>query len=251
MLPHIDAPLNESMRVITGCLQSTHSSFLPILSGITPSETRRSASCLRLYTKALNPKHLLHKTLYLKPSPKCLRSRKPLRSFVEWLSINGEPTTPIPAALQSFIPAFGPQPPGCDLPRNAWVQLNRLRTGVGWFAANMKLMSLCSSDLCECGKVQTAHHILHDCTKFKPPHQWGGWPCYFEIPYPIKVLTNMYSCLCIQKKHVVWKYTYIKPCKWVLFTLRMFQDKCNHDCNRDYFQCNCNCDWLHCDFGYS
>ena len=30
-------------------------------------------------------------------------------------------------------------------------------------------MGLCGSDLCECGKVQTAHHILHDSTKFKPP----------------------------------------------------------------------------------
>jgi len=152
-----------------GCLRSTPFSFLPILSGITPSETRRSASCLRLYTKALNPKHLLHETLYLKPFPKRLRSRKPPRSFVEMLSINGEPTTPIHAALQSFIPAFGPQPPGCDLPRNAWVQLNRLRTGVGRFSANMKLMGLCGTDWCECGKVQTAHHILHDCTIFKPP----------------------------------------------------------------------------------
>jgi len=84
------------------------------------------------------------------------------------LSINGEPTTPIPAALPSFIPAFGPQRPGCDLPRNAWVQLNRLRTGGGRYAANMNLMGLCGSDLCACGKVQTAHPILHDCTKFKP-----------------------------------------------------------------------------------
>jgi len=66
----------------------------------------------------------------------------------------------------NVIPAFGPQPPGCDLPRNAWVQL---RTGVGRFAAIMKLMGLCGSDMCECGKVQTALHILHDCTKFKPP----------------------------------------------------------------------------------
>jgi len=109
---HIDVPLNESMCVITGCLRSTPSSFLPILSDITPSETRRSASSLKLYIKSLNPKHLLHETLYLKPSPKRLRSRKPLHSFVELLSINGEPITPIPAAPQSFIPAFGPQSPG-------------------------------------------------------------------------------------------------------------------------------------------
>jgi len=86
---------------------------------------------------------------------------------VELLSINEEPTTPIPAALQSFISAFGPQPPGCDLRRTAWVQLNRLRTGVGRFAANMKLMGLCGSDLCESGKVQTAHHILHDCSNLR------------------------------------------------------------------------------------
>jgi len=64
----------------------------------------------------------------LKSSPKRLRSRKYLRSFVELLSTDGELTTPIPPALQSFIHTFGSQPPGCDLPRNAWVQLNRLRT---------------------------------------------------------------------------------------------------------------------------
>jgi len=124
-----------------------------------------------------NPKHLRHETLYLKPS-KCLRSRKPLRSIVELLSINGEPTTLIPPALQSFIPAFGPQPPSCDLPRKAWVQLTRLRTGVGRFAASMKLLGLCGSDLCECGKGQTAQ-----CT---PPLAWlhqiqisvpHWWPC--------------------------------------------------------------------------
>jgi len=30
-------------------------------------------------------------------------------------------------------------------------------------------MGLYGSDSCECGKVQTAHHILHDCTKFIRP----------------------------------------------------------------------------------
>jgi len=31
--------------------------------------------------------------------------------------------------------------------------------------------------------------------------------------------------------------------------LKMFQDKCNRDCNRDHLQCNCN--GLHSDFVYS
>jgi len=34
-----------------------------------------------------------------------------------------------------------------------------------------------------------------------------------------------------------------------VFFLRMFQDKCNRGCNRDYFQCNRN--RLHCYFVYS
>jgi len=59
--------------------------------------------------------------------------------FISWVIHQSlqplEPTTPIPPVLQSFIPAFGPQPQGCDLPRNAWVQFNHPRTGVGWFAA--------------------------------------------------------------------------------------------------------------------
>ena len=42
----IDVPLKESMRVITGCLRNTTTSFLPIPFGITPTETRRSSSCL-------------------------------------------------------------------------------------------------------------------------------------------------------------------------------------------------------------
>jgi len=34
-----------------------------------------------------------------------------------------------------------------------------------------------------------------------------------------------------------------------VFLLRMFQDKCNRDYNRDCLQCNHN--RLHCDFVYS
>ena len=40
------------------------------------------------------------------------------------------------------------------------------------------------------------------------PHRWGGQPCYFGIPYLIKVLTNMYSCSCIP---VVLKVVDIDP----------------------------------------
>jgi len=126
------------------------------------------ASCLKLYTKTLNPNISYTKLSFKKTPSKHFRSRKPHRSFVVLLSTTGTPTTPTPPALQSSTHAFDTQPPGCDLLRNAWAQLIRLRTGVGQFAANMKTLGLRLSDLCECGKMQTAHHILHGCTRFKP-----------------------------------------------------------------------------------
>jgi len=37
----------------------------------------------------------------------------------------------------------------------------------------------------------------------------------------------------------------------IYFRVKMFQDKCNRDCNCDYFQCNHNRNRLYCDFVYS
>ena len=53
--------------------------------------------------------------------------------------------------------------------RKAEFRVNRLRTGVSRFAANMVLMGRCGSGLRECGKVHTAHRILHVCTESQPP----------------------------------------------------------------------------------
>ena len=62
----MDVPLNEAMRVITGCIRSTPTSYLPFLAGISPPEFRRKAICYKLYKKANAPDHLLHQTLYVK-----------------------------------------------------------------------------------------------------------------------------------------------------------------------------------------
>jgi len=49
--------------------------------------------------------------------------------------------------------------------------------------------------------------------------------------------------------HIVKTYLHQTVQIVFLFVLKMFQDKCNRDCNCDYFQCNLN--RLHCDFVYS
>jgi len=88
------------MRVITCCLGSTPALLLADSTwhDLT-SETKRSATYLKFYTKALNPKHLLHETLHLNPSPKRLRSRNPLRLFVELFSTTRTPTASVPPDL--------------------------------------------------------------------------------------------------------------------------------------------------------
>ena len=50
-----------------------------------------------------------------------------------------------------------------------WVTLNRLRTGVGRFGANMYHWGLRPSTACLCGAPeQTADHILSECTRLGP-----------------------------------------------------------------------------------
>jgi len=50
---------------------------------------------------------------------------------------------------------------------NSFTQFELERTH---YRATSTRKGLCGSDLFERGKVQTAHHILHDCTIFKPPN---------------------------------------------------------------------------------
>ena len=139
------------------------------LYGILPPTIRRNMESLRLYLKVADPKHLLHSNLYVQPAPDRLRSRRPLRPYVESLSVQGFSPPPIPDYLKSYLSAFTNSPPGCNAPRRAWVQLNRLRTGHGKFKANLYKMGLAEDKYCDCGGIQSASHILNPYTVLSPP----------------------------------------------------------------------------------
>ena len=40
---HLDSALNDTMRITTGCMHPTETTFLPVLAGITPLDVRRGA----------------------------------------------------------------------------------------------------------------------------------------------------------------------------------------------------------------
>ena len=65
--------------------------------------------------------------------------------------------------------------PGEDLPRRQWITLNRLRTGIGRFAATMKGWGLRASAACDCGHLeQTVEHIIESCPQHRPPNGEPG-----------------------------------------------------------------------------
>ena len=143
--------------------------FLPPLSGIQPPSCRRKKLCQRLYYKADNTDHLLHNILYSKTTPKKLKSRKPLRPFLESLQGYDPQQEPIPHKLQPHIQDWSNKLLGHCLPRKAWVQLNRLRTGIGKFGDSMVKWGFGNDNLCQCGEPQTAYHIVNDCKSIGPP----------------------------------------------------------------------------------
>ena len=82
----IDIPLNEAMRLVSGCLCSTPVSQLPFLSGIPPPQECRDQICIKTHVRARSIDHLLHEILHIKDAPSRLPSRRPLRPFVENLA---------------------------------------------------------------------------------------------------------------------------------------------------------------------
>ena len=76
---------------------------------------------------------------------------------------------PVPDSLKPYISSFTTSPPGCHMPRKAWVQINRLRTGHGRFNANLHRIGLADNKNCVCGDIQSASHILYHCTVMAPP----------------------------------------------------------------------------------
>ena len=69
------------MRIITGCMRPTETTFLPVLAGISPPDIRREACVARITAKAKNNSddHLLHHkvTAVAAACPQRLVSRRP------------------------------------------------------------------------------------------------------------------------------------------------------------------------------
>ena len=75
----LDAALNNGFRLVSGCIRSTPTSMLPVVSGIIPPDIRRNKQCLALARLAeADDQHTLHDTVTPSaPGRKRLQSRHP------------------------------------------------------------------------------------------------------------------------------------------------------------------------------
>ena len=196
----IDSVLNDTLRIVTGCLRSTPTDHLPVLSGIQPAELHPLRATLSLaHVGSLEPDHILY-GLLSGSSDTCqvrLRSRRPFvpaaRNLLDNLARLGVRASEWTnhkwkteycenaSRLRAFVPKTSARPVGMGLPRVAWVKLNRLRTGVGQFHSSMHKWGLAPSPNCECGACeQTADHVLIACPIHRAPHGARGLTVLYD-----------------------------------------------------------------------
>ena len=167
----IDPILNETCRIVTGCIKTTPIPCLYALSGIAPPDIRRAVTAKAERTKQANDnRHSLHEH----SAP-----QKRLKSRSSFLDTTTElETTPSAARITEWHKQWsslgsqttrwterGITPDEClatghDQPWAVWKTLNRLRIGEGRCKASMKKWTLTSSDACACGETQTMEHIM-------------------------------------------------------------------------------------------
>lgn len=168
--------LNETMRIVTGSVQSTPIPWLHVLSNIAPPHIRREAAAYKIWDKCINHPNLADVPIrhdLLNPPPDRLISRKPIwkdeaiqqqnYSIDEnWKKYWNES----PEFSNKFLITDPTQMvEGISLPRKDWKTLNRFRTGHGCCAEQMARWNFTNVTTCDCDGVtiQSMDHLIDDC----------------------------------------------------------------------------------------
>ncbi|KAJ8371111.1 hypothetical protein SKAU_G00111390 [Synaphobranchus kaupii] len=167
----VDTALNDTCRIITGCIKTTPVPCLYALAGIAPPHTRRSIvarderraqeSDMRhpLYGHTAPPSRLKSRASFLHTVPPLQSTKETAWTNiwrVEWHQLN----TRAQEWMERGITPTECLASGHDLPWPTWKTLNRLRVEQGRCKALLKTWNYHTEDTCGCGAVQTMSHLL-------------------------------------------------------------------------------------------
>ncbi|UYV60390.1 hypothetical protein LAZ67_1001022 [Cordylochernes scorpioides] len=164
----IDAQLNQTMRLITGNMRPTPIDWLPYLSNIAPPDLRRKKSTSNLLSKIKANTKLPINTVLEIPPPTRLISRNPAWVADENVDLKEEwrnRWSNLAIANKDLVEDPNTKPPGYNLPRRTWSSLNRIRTSTGRCNYLLNKWNMSPDQNCDCGQIQTMHHILRDCPR--------------------------------------------------------------------------------------
>ena len=167
----VDIALNDTCRIITGCLKATPIPCLYALAGIAPPHIRRKVAanadrCLQ----EDDPRHPLHgqrpakhrltsRNSFLDSTEALNTPKQDARTILwveEWNAL-GERSTEW--RDRGIIPNEH-LASGTDEPWSTWRSLNRLRVQKGRFRAMMKMWKLSHTDVCDCGERRTMSNLM-------------------------------------------------------------------------------------------
>jgi len=190
----IDPPINDALRIVTGCLRYTPADYLSIPASTQSAELRRNGATLSLARRVIEPGHLLHPTLTCPPNAnaRCLKSRHPFVPAAQQLITLSDDNniraahwadhqwnaewTDNPRRLRTFILESGTHPPGMTLPSTACgSDFNNIRTGVGRFRSCLHKWGMVPAAACDCGaEEQIVDHFVLQCPIHRPPRGLHG-----------------------------------------------------------------------------
>ena len=163
----LDATLNETCRMITGCLRPTNTNSLPVLAGIAPDIRRAVASHTEWTRQTTDQRHPLNGhpgvVPHLKSRKSFIKCTEPINTTAKAarMELWRERLEPLDASVHLNISPDEHLPAGAENPWATWKALNRLRTQVGWSTVNMLKWGFSNEqETCDCGIRQTMQHLL-------------------------------------------------------------------------------------------
>lgn len=168
---HVDTAVNETARIVTGCLKPTPVQKLYPLIGIAPPHIRREvATNIERKKQQNDQRHPLHGH---QPPNKRLRSRKSFLFRTKELEGTAEKNR-----TDEWREELGREQnvneeiaSGSQCPYPVWRTLNRMRVGVPRCRTNMAKWGLLPDNedtRCDCGAIQDPNHLLV-CPMLKQP----------------------------------------------------------------------------------